>query len=96
MNILEDKPYRLIAILKFYTVFGRWGYPLLVYLNISRLYRSYTVLYIFKIYFITQQTPGRLVKDVGDGDNSMDEEYVVFDTSQVLPLCLISMTEPGH
>lgn len=37
--------------------------------------------------------PGRNSTHSGNGDNSMSEEYVVFEPSQVMPLCLISMTE---
>jgi hypothetical protein len=39
------------------------------------------------------QIPGRNSTHSGNGDNSMSEEYVVFEPSQVMPLCLISMTE---
>ncbi|CAC5356569.1 unnamed protein product [Mytilus coruscus] len=38
--------------------------------------------------------PGRVIRDTGNGDSTMNEEYVIFDQSQVMPLCLISMTEP--
>ena len=36
------------------------------------------------------QIPGRTSQ--GNGDSTMNEEYVVFEPSQVMPLCLISMT----
>lgn len=36
------------------------------------------------------QTPGRLTHMLGQGDASMNQEYVVFDPRQVLPLCLLS------
>ncbi|XP_071170932.1 uncharacterized protein [Mytilus edulis] len=38
--------------------------------------------------------PGRIIRDTGNGDSTMNEEYVIFEPSQVMPLCLISMTEP--
>ncbi|KAK3592135.1 hypothetical protein CHS0354_019423 [Potamilus streckersoni] len=35
-------------------------------------------------------TPGRLIHKLGEGDTTMNQEYVIFDINQVLPLCLIS------
>lgn len=35
-------------------------------------------------------TPGRLAHMLGQGDASMNQEYVVFDANQVLPLCLLT------
>ncbi|KAL3867893.1 hypothetical protein ACJMK2_040738 [Sinanodonta woodiana] len=35
-------------------------------------------------------TPGRLIHKLGEGDTTMNQEYVIFDVNQVLPLCLIS------
>ncbi|XP_060552113.1 uncharacterized protein LOC132713503 isoform X2 [Ruditapes philippinarum] len=35
-------------------------------------------------------TPGRLTHMLGQGDASMNQEYIIFDAHQVLPLCLLS------
>ncbi|KAL4235608.1 hypothetical protein ACF0H5_004004 [Mactra antiquata] len=35
-------------------------------------------------------TPGRLTHMLGQGDASMNQEHVVFDPNQVIPLCLLS------
>ena len=36
------------------------------------------------------QVPGRLKVQEGDGDGSANQEYIVFDAQQVMPLCMIS------
>ena len=41
-------------------------------------------------YIFYLQTPGRLTHMLGQGDASMNQEYVIFDSNQVLPLCLLT------
>lgn len=47
-----------------------------------------SISYTFPIDFF--QTPGRLHTSQGVGDMVYNEEYIVYNISQVMPLCLIS------